>query len=101
MRINIQILWLLLICYVPITQADDLRIQQLAATCLSCHPRQADNSSAIISLYGRQAALTQQALLAFRNNERSGKVMPQLSKGLSLPQIDRLSNYFATQTKKQ
>lgn len=75
--------------------AEPLRTGQLAATCLSCHPVAAKEGSAIISLFGRSYETNRQALLDYRSGVRSGKLMNQISQGLSYRQIERLSDYFS------
>lgn len=89
------VLFLYLCCFAGILSAESLRTEQLAATCLSCHPVRAKEGSAIISLFGRSFDTNRQTLLDYRSGVRSGKLMNQISQGLSERQINRLSEYFS------
>jgi cytochrome subunit of sulfide dehydrogenase len=74
-----------------------LHARSLAATCAHCHGTdgQAPPASAMRPLAGMPAPYLAEQLRAFRSGERSGSVMPQLAKGYSDAQIDRLAAYFA------
>jgi cytochrome subunit of sulfide dehydrogenase len=76
-----------------------LRDRSLAATCAACHGTdgRAIGGAAWPALAGMPAAKLAAQMQAFKRGERTGTVMPQLAKGFSDAQIDRLAAWFAAQ----
>jgi cytochrome subunit of sulfide dehydrogenase len=76
-----------------------LRDRSLAATCAACHGTdgRAIDGGAWPALAGMPAAQLSAQMKAFKTGERPGTVMPQLAKGFSGAQIDRLAAWFAAQ----
>lgn len=74
-----------------------LRTRSLAASCAQCHGTdgRAADGAAVPGLAGMPASDLVQRMNAFKSGERAGTVMPQLAKGFSDAQIERLANYFA------
>jgi cytochrome c553 len=67
--------------------------QALAASCTSCHGGQ----GGIVPLAGVSQQSIVQSMREFSGGQRSGTVMPQLAKGYSDTQVERLSAWFAAQ----
>lgn len=94
---------LLLLSGLAITCAhaqDAARLHQraLAATCANCHGTDGRTvqGSSVPSLAGMPKEYMVQQLNAFKNGTRPATVMHQLAKGLTDPQIESVSAYFAT-----
>jgi cytochrome c553 len=87
------------------TTADlaDLRVRSLAAGCAPCHGTdgRATSGALVPGLAGRPAADLTEQMKGFKSGARAGTVMPQLAKGYSDRQIERLSAYFSAQTQTQ
>lgn len=77
-----------------------LRAATFAATCAACHGTagHAEPRSTVPGLAGASADRFREAMKAFRSDRRPGTVMPQLAKGYSDEQIERLAAFFAAQT---
>jgi cytochrome subunit of sulfide dehydrogenase len=71
--------------------------RSLAATCAQCHGTdgRAAPGAALPGLAGLPAATLAAQMTAFKSGTRAGTVMPQLAKGFSDAQIDRLAAWFA------
>jgi cytochrome subunit of sulfide dehydrogenase len=80
--------------------AATLRERSLAATCAACHGTdgRAIAGAAWPALAGMPAAQLSAQMKAFKSGQRTGTVMPQLAKGFSDAQIDRLAAWFAAQS---
>lgn len=77
--------------------ASGLQVASLAATCAACHGTDghAARGAVIPGLAAMRAATLREQMLAFKNDVRPGTVMPQIAKGYSDAQIERLAAYFA------
>lgn len=73
------------------------QIRVWAAACATCHGTEGRASPGMIGLAGRGQAELQQQLLAFKNGQRAGSIMPQLAKGYSDEQLAQIAAYFAAQ----
>jgi sulfide dehydrogenase cytochrome subunit len=84
-----------------VRDAPGLQAASLAASCTGCHGTQgrAVAGSAVPGLAGQPASVIAEQLKAFKSGARTGTVMPQIAKGYSDAQIDRLAAYFAAQKK--
>lgn len=78
-------------------QAQVNQIRVWAAACANCHGTEGRAAPGMISLAGRQQSELQQQLLAFKNGQRPGTIMPQLAKGYSDEQLNQIAAYFAAQ----
>ncbi len=90
----------ILLALLPSAQAEPepSAARRLAAACANCHGTDGvPQPDSLPRLAGMPAQQMQAALLAYRNGQRSGSVMPQLAKGLSAEQIAALAAFFATQ----
>ena len=78
---------------------DAARLASLASTCAACHGTEGrvPPGSAIPGLAARSATLLAQQMRDYRSGARSGTIMPQLARGYSDEQIDRLAAWFARQ----
>ena len=76
-----------------------LRTRSLAAQCAQCHGTdgRALTGAEVPGLAGLPAGYITEQMKAFRSGSRTASVMPQLAKGFSDAQIDRLARYFAGQ----
>jgi sulfide dehydrogenase cytochrome subunit len=89
-----------LLVVVPLANAQDaqaLQARSLAATCAQCHGTdgRVPPGSAMGALAGMPAPYLAEQMKAFKSGVRAGTVMPQLAKGFSDAQIERLAGYFA------
>ncbi len=75
------------------------RLASLASTCAACHGTdgRVPAGSPIPGLAAKPAALLAQQMRDYRSGARSGTIMPQLARGYSDDQIDRLAEWFARQ----
>jgi cytochrome c553 len=97
--------WLLavaLVAGVNSARAQDpvtLQARSLAASCAQCHGTDGHvpPGSAMGGLAGLQASYLSEQMKAFKAGVRPGTVMPQLAKGYSDAQIERLAAYFSQQ----
>lgn len=74
-----------------------LHARALAATCANCHGTDGRTveGSAIPSLVGMPKSYMLMQMRAFKEGTRPATVMHQLAKGLTEPQLESISNYFA------
>jgi cytochrome c553 len=82
--------------------AKSLQARTLAAGCAACHGtngRPVDAAGPVPGLAGMPAATLVEQMKAFKSGARQATVMPQLAKGFSDAQIERLAAYFAAQAK--
>lgn len=91
----------LLIHALPAVADDRMQLEDrvLAAGCSSCHGQDGrpPKGSPFPPLAGMEAARLRDAMQGYRHGSRDGTVMPQLAKGFSDAQIDRLAAFFAAQ----
>lgn len=73
----------------------------LASACTGCHGTQREQGQLIPVLAGRRATSLEQQMLGYRDNKRSGTLMPRLLKAYSDQQISELAKYFSTLTQDQ
>lgn len=69
-------------------------IKLLAASCSGCHANAASDDT-FPEINGRPAAEIQEAMLAFRADERKGTVMNRIAKGYSETEIGAIADYLA------
>ncbi|CAG9174674.1 hypothetical protein LMG32289_03117 [Cupriavidus pampae] len=76
-----------------------LQARQQAASCAACHgpDGRAPAGSVIPALAGRPQAQMVEQMLAFKNGQRAGTVMPQLARGYSDAEIVAIAAWFAEQ----
>lgn len=76
-----------------------LRNRALAATCAQCHGTDghAVQDAALIRLAGLPQDYILGQLMAFRNGQRPGTIMHQITRGYSQEQLETLAAYFSTQ----
>lgn len=84
----------------PVAHAQDvdaLRLRSLAATCAACHGSEgrAVPGSVVPGLAGRPVETLRSQLFAYKHGTLPATVMPQIAKGYSDDQLDRLAIYFA------
>lgn len=96
--------WLLAAALVAVNSAHAqdaaaLQARSLAASCAQCHGTDGHvpPGSAMGGLAGLQASYLAEQMKAFKAGVRPGTVMPQLAKGYSDAQIERLAAYFSQQ----
>jgi len=81
-------------CWAQISTADQLDQQGLAATCANCHGTNGKGlpnaSIPLISQLSSEELLAQ--LLAYKSGNRSGTLMPQLTKGYTDAQLESIAN---------
>jgi sulfide dehydrogenase cytochrome subunit len=91
----------------PPSQPKQWLAQTQAATCTNCHASKPTDSntgqlnpaiSAIPPLYSLSAQYIQEAMLAFKYNQRPATVMHQLAKGYSDTDIARISQVLGQPT---
>ncbi len=75
--------------------ADELQARSWAASCANCHGTNGIAQEGMESLAGRTKEELVRKMMEYKNGKRPGTVMPQLAKGYSDDQIDKLSAYFA------
>ena len=68
-----------------------------ASSCSGCHSPQANASSALTQIYGRDAGETLSAMTAFRDGSRPATVMNRIAKGFSDDELRDISAWLATQ----
>lgn len=73
----------------------------LASACTGCHGTQREQGQLIPVLAGRRAESLERQMLGYRDNKRSGTLMPRLLKAYSDQQISELAKYFSTLTQDQ
>ena len=80
-------------------RVEALRSATLAASCAACHGTDghAMPGAPLPPLAGSEAGRIREAMQAFRRGTRDGTVMPQIAKGYSDEQIDRIATWFALQ----
>ena len=74
-----------------------LRLASLAATCNACHATstRAPGAGAVVpALSGLSRVRIRDTMQAFKQGARDGTVMPQLAKGYSDVQIERLAAFY-------
>ena len=73
------------------------RTAGLAATCSACHGTDGRSAadSPVPNLAGRPVTELRDRLKEFKASARAGTVMPQIAKGYSDAQIERLAIYFS------
>ena len=85
-------------------EAKAMQVRSLAATCAQCHGTDGRPiaDSLVPTLAGMPAARFRERMAAFRSapaGDAAATVMPQLARGFSDAQIDRLAAFFAAQTR--
>jgi len=71
--------------------------RDIAATCANCHGTNGTSRGVVPSLAGQTRSDLATKMLEFKQNKRTGTIMPQLAKGFSDEQIDAVAAYFASQ----
>jgi len=74
--------------------------RDIAATCANCHGTNGASRGVVPTLAGQTKADLAAKMLEFKQNKRTGTIMPQLAKGFSDEQIDAVAAYFASQPSK-
>ena len=69
-------------------------IALLTASCSGCHAKNLPNDD-FPQIYGRPASEIREAMLAYRSDELSGRVMNRIAKGYSESEIDAMAQYLA------
>lgn len=69
----------------------------LAANCAACHGANGKAQGTMPALAGKSREYLIEQLQAFKSGRREGTIMPQIAKGYSDLQINRLAEYFADQ----
>ena len=87
-------------CAADAASAQDAQVlytRSLAATCAQCHGTdgRAQPGAAVPGLAGVPASTLAEQMKAFKRGARPGTLMPQLAKGYSDAQIERLAAWFA------
>jgi cytochrome c553 len=78
-----------------------LRLASLAATCNACHGTSTGApgaAAAVPALTGLGRARIRDTMQAFKQGARDGTVMPQLAKGYSDAQIERIAAFYGDRT---
>lgn len=92
------LLLLLMLASAAPARAQDMTLaRNLAATCANCHGTQGRARGALPSLAGTKAEVLLQAMTDYRNGSRPGTLMPQIAKGYTEAQVQRIAAYFAAQ----
>lgn len=68
-----------------------------ASSCSGCHSLQANASSPLARIYGRNADETVAAMTAFRDGSTSATVMTRIAKGFSDDELRAIAAWLATQ----
>jgi sulfide dehydrogenase cytochrome subunit len=92
--------WLLAAAMLASAAAAQAQVNQIrvwAAACANCHGTDGRAAPGMVALAGRSQADLQQQLLAFKNGQRPGTIMPQLAKGYTDEQLSQIAAYFAAQ----
>ncbi|WP_355660470.1 c-type cytochrome [Halomonas salifodinae] len=77
--------------------ADDLQIEVMAGGCANCHGTDGRLSGAVPPLAGRDQALLESRLLAFKHEEVPGTtIMDRIAKGFSDEELAALAEHYAT-----
>ncbi len=71
--------------------------RNLAATCITCHGKNATGTG---TLDGMPKDRLVQTMKAFKSGARPATLMHQLSKGYSEPQVELIAEYFSKQKTK-
>ncbi len=76
--------------------ADDKNIAYLAANCANCHGTDGKSVTPIMpKLAGHDSVFILESMRAYRSGEKSGTIMPQLSKGYTDEEYVLLAEYFS------
>jgi len=67
------------------------------ANCFNCHGTEGKNASAIPSISGRDKAVIEEQLKAYKAGTRQATIMHQLAKGYTDEEIAVLADYFSRQ----
>src|SRR5581483_11712491 len=68
-----------------------------ASSCSGCHAASAAVETPVPRLAGQPAPLIAGAMIAFRNGQRPGTIMPRLAKGFSDDEIAAIAAWYAAQ----
>jgi len=72
------------------------RTEIMANACAGCHGTDGYIShSALVPLAGLPEQVFLQTMLDYRDDKRKGTIMGNVAKGLTIPEIEALSKYFA------
>jgi cytochrome c553 len=71
--------------------------RNLAASCASCHGTNGASAAGMSALAGRSKAELQTQMREYKSGGRDGTVMPQLARGYTDEQIERVTSWFASQ----
>ncbi|HNQ03102.1 MAG TPA: sulfide dehydrogenase [Thiobacillaceae bacterium] len=77
------------------TQAEDLHIKVIAATCVNCHGQGGQSLGAVPSLAGQDVAYLQTAMLEQRSGVRETTVMRRYMNGYTDTEIAKLAEHFS------
>lgn len=75
-------------------------IQVLASSCAACHGTGGNSAGGTPVLAGLDSHYFRKQMLAFRTGERASTVMHHHARGLTLEEIDQLSQYFSMQSRR-
>ena len=68
-----------------------------AAACANCHGTNGTSKGGMPSLAGQPKAELVRKMQAYKGGTLTGTIMPQLAKGYSDQEIDRMAGWFAAQ----
>jgi cytochrome c553 len=74
--------------------------RDIAATCANCHGTNGTSRGVVPSLAGQTRSDLATKMLEFKQNKRTGTIMPQLAKGYTDEQIELIAGWFAAQKAK-
>jgi cytochrome c553 len=77
--------------------ADMTLARDIAAGCSNCHGTSGRSAGVVPSLAGAPKGDIVAKMQEFKSGKRTGTIMPQLAKGYTDEQIERLATYFASQ----
>lgn len=72
-------------------------VPYFVANCFNCHGTEGKAVTAIPSLAGRDKAILEVLLKAYKSDSKTGTIMNQLAKGYTDEEITILADYFARQ----
>lgn len=72
-------------------------VPYFVSNCFNCHGSEGKAVSAIPTLAGREKAVLEEQLKAYKTDSKTGTIMNQLAKGYTDAEIAILADYFSRQ----
>ena len=80
----------------PAAPAPMPAIATLAAQCFLCHGTDGKSETNVVTLAGLPRDFIAKSMKDFRGGQKTGTIMPRISKGYSDVEIDALAAYFSS-----